>query len=65
MMSEIALFDKQIQFYNLQDREALLEAGIGYGKSFVASLWLASIVQTYPGTKWIMAARNYNQLHTG
>lgn len=63
-MKEIQLFPKQLQFYNLKDREALLEAGIAYGKSRVASIWLAEQTQKYSNTKWFMVARNYNQLRT-
>jgi len=58
------LFTKQKRFFQLTDREALLEAGIGYGKSRVASLWLANCTQKYPKTNWIMAARDYRQLKT-
>ncbi len=64
MSDEIFLFEKQIQFYNLTDREALLEAGISYGKSRVASIWLANQVQEYKKSKWFMAARDYRQLKT-
>lgn len=63
-MTQIRLFEKQLKFYNLKDREALLEAGLGYGKSRVASLWFANQTQIYPKTKWIMAARDYKQLKT-
>lgn len=61
-MKKIALFKKQKQFFHLKDREALLEAGISYGKSRVASIWLANQCQIYPKTKWFMAARDYGQL---
>lgn len=64
MTNKIKLFPKQYDFFFLQDREALLEAGIGYGKSRVASLWLAHQTQEHPGTRWIMAARDYRQLKT-
>ena len=63
-IQEIKLFKKQKQFFELETREALLEAGIGYGKSMVGSLWLAWQTQKYPNTKWIMAARDYRQLKT-
>ncbi len=62
--TKIKLFPKQLDFYRIRAREALLEAGIGYGKSRVASLWLANCTQKYPGTNWIMAARDYRQLKT-
>lgn len=62
--TKIKLFSKQLEFYKLQTREALLEAGIGYGKSRVASIWLANCTQKYPNTNWIMAARDYRQLKT-
>jgi hypothetical protein len=61
---KIKLFEKQLSFIRKSDREVLLEAGIGYGKSMVASLWLAIMTQRYPRTKWIMAARDYRQLKT-
>lgn len=61
-MKTIQLFEKQLKFYLLEDREALLEAGIAYGKSRVASLWLCEQTQLYPGTKWFMIARDYGQL---
>ena len=60
----ITLWDKQYGFYTDQGREALLEAGIGYGKSMVASMWLFEKVQETPMSKWIMAARDYRQLKT-
>lgn len=60
----ITLWDKQYGFYTDQGREALLEAGIGYGKSMVASMWLFENVQEQPMSKWIMAARDYRQLKT-
>lgn len=62
MTTEIPLFEKQIKFFNLTEEEALLDAGIGYGKSRVASIWLASMVQQHPRTRWFMAARDYKQL---
>lgn len=64
MTKKISLFKKQIEFFNLQDREALLEAGISYGKSRVGSIWLAAQTQKFPRTKWFMAARDYRQLKT-
>lgn len=64
MNQKIELFEKQLQFYNLKTREALLEAGIGYGKSRVASIWLAAQTQNHPHSNWIMAARDYRQLST-
>lgn len=63
-MKKIALFPKQIEFYQRNDEEVLLEAGIGFGKSRVASIWLAEQTQKYPNTIWIMAASNYRQLKT-
>lgn len=64
MQTTISLWDKQYGFYQDQGREALLEAGIGYGKSMVASMWLFEQVQELPMSKWIMAARDYRQLKT-
>jgi len=63
-ITQISLWDKQYKFYVDQGREALLEAGIGYGKSMVASMWLFEQVQENPMSKWIMAARDYRQLKT-
>lgn len=64
MRKTISLWNKQFDFYQDQGREALLEAGIGFGKSMVASMWLFENVQTRPMSKWIMAARDYRQLKT-
>ncbi len=61
---QINLWSKQYDFYADTGREALLEAGIGYGKSMVASMWLFEQVQQYPNSKWFMAARDYKQLKT-
>jgi hypothetical protein len=63
-LKQISLFNKQLDFFNLQDREALLEAGIGYGKSRVASIWLIMQTQQHLKSNWIMAARDYRQLKT-
>lgn len=63
-MTTVSLWDKQYGFYQDKGREALLEAGIGYGKSMVASMWLFEQVQERPLSKWIMAARDYRQLKT-
>lgn len=63
-MTQIALFDKQIEFFSLNTNEALLEAGIAYGKSRTASIWLINQVQQYPKSSWFMAARDYKQLKT-
>ena len=41
---------------------ALFDAGIGMGKTTVLGFWLGSMVQQYPGTKWILAARDHKQL---
>lgn len=61
---QINLWSKQYDFYIDTGREALLEAGIGYGKSMVASMWLFEQAQILPISKWIMAARDYRQLKT-
>ena len=61
---QISLWDKQYNFYTDTGREALLEAGIAYGKSMCASMWLFEMAQKYPMSKWIMAARDYRQLKT-
>lgn len=61
---KIKLFERQKEFFSCKEREALLEAGISYGKSRVASIWLANETQIYPRTKWFMAARDYKQLKT-
>lgn len=61
---QLSLWNKQYDFLYDQGREALLEAGIGYGKSMVASIWLFDKVQQHPDSKWIMAARDYGQLRT-
>jgi hypothetical protein len=64
LTNKIKLFDKQKQFFFCREREALLEAGISYGKSRVASIWLATMCQYHSRSKWFMAARDYKQLKT-
>lgn len=61
---QVSLWDKQYDFLFDESRESLLEAGIGYGKSMVASMWLFHQVDENPMSKWIMAARDYRQLKT-
>jgi hypothetical protein len=61
---QIKLWNKQFDFYQDTGREALLEAGIGYGKSMVASMWLFEQVQSQSnvkvdhGRKRLSAAKN-------
>lgn len=58
----IPLFPKQKEFFFDTSPEILFEAGIGYGKSMVASLKLAANTQYYPNSHWFMAASNHKQV---
>ena len=59
---KVKLFKKQIEFIVLQCAVALFDAGIGTGKTTILGFWLGCMVQKYPGTKWILAARDLKQL---
>jgi hypothetical protein len=58
----VKLFKKQIEFFRLQDRNAHFDGGIGTGKTTILGFWLGCMVQQYPNTKWLLAARDYKQL---
>lgn len=58
----IELFQKQLDFISLQCREGLFDGGIGSGKTKVGALWLATMANNYPKTRWMMVARDSNQL---
>lgn len=61
-MPKIPLFPKQKEFFFDTSPEVLFEAGIGYGKSMVASLKLAANTQYFPRSHWFMAASNHKQV---
>ena len=58
----VKLFSKQLEFFNLKDRNAHMDAGIGLGKTTVLGFWLGCMLQEHPGTKWLLAARDTKQL---
>lgn len=62
MEKTVKLFSKQLEFFRLKERNAHLDAGIGLGKTTVLGLWLGTMVQEYPNTKWLLAARDIKQL---
>ena len=39
-----------------------MDAGIGTGKTTVLGFKLGCVLQEYPGTKWLLAARDHKQL---
>lgn len=63
MEKTIELLPKQLEFFNLKDKQAGLLSGVGAGKSYVLmlSFILNEIVQ-YPQAKHCFAALSYGQL---
>ena len=59
---EVPLFPKQSEFLSHTEREGLLESGIGFGKTFTGCLWLYMMTQEYPGSRWLLVARDVPQL---
>jgi phage terminase large subunit len=59
---DIGLFPKQLEFIRAPHREVLFDAGIGSGKSKVGTLWILLMALNYDNTRWMMAARDANQL---
>lgn len=62
MPKEIALFPKQLEFIKSQEREVLFDGGIGTGKTYVGAIWLAKMALTHKNSRWLMVARDANQL---
>jgi phage terminase large subunit len=61
-VKRLRLFKKQIEFLKRPEREVLLESGIGFGKSYAGTLWLAMQVLKHPDTRWLCVARDVPQL---
>lgn len=59
---KVPLFRKQHKFITRPQREVLFDGGIGSGKTRCGALWLAMMANNYPGTRWMMVARDSNQL---
>lgn len=51
-----------MEFLESEKRKVLFDAGIGSGKSLCGGLWLGMMAMKYPGTKWLMGARDSGQL---
>lgn len=61
MNIDIGLWEKQIKFLSASERDVLLQCGIGYGKSFVGSVFVPTMVLKHPKKRGMIVARDYKQ----
>jgi hypothetical protein len=62
IVKDISLFKKQIDFLQATERDVLLDAAIGFGKTKIGCLWLHMVAIQYPKSRWLMVARDVPQL---
>jgi len=61
MKIDIGLWNKQLKFMSMDCREILLECGIGYGKTFVGSIWSCTMILKNPNKIGMIVARDFGQ----
>lgn len=51
-----------MEFFTAEERQVLLQSGIGFGKSFCGALWLVDMINQFANKEGMIVARDHPQL---
>lgn len=58
---DLVLWDKQFKFLTCKKKSALMQCGIGYGKTFVGAVFIVDCLQRYENCNYMIVARDIPQ----
>lgn len=59
--TNLRLWDKQYKFVTSEERDVLMQCGIGFGKTFAGAVWICLCLQKYKNCNYMIVARDVPQ----